>query len=249
MSNWRSGVSLPGNIQFGPPKTPRFVWWLIGALAVAFLFEAILTQAQPFGEKIGQPRVLLWFGLQPERVFKGWLWQPLTWMFVHADLRHLLGNVFFLWMFGGTVAEALGRKRFLLLFLGGGYLAGLLLCVASLVPLLLGVPMLSWLPYGVPAVGASGAIFAVITLFGLLFPDRPINLILIPIVFPARLMVPLALLAEYSSSAGGVSHGAHIAGVIVGLLWWRFVLRRGQSKPPAKRGLRVVGGSDPSIFH
>jgi membrane associated rhomboid family serine protease len=227
VSSFRDGFRLPGNVHIGPPQTPRWLWYLIAALGIAFLGEAVLTQAQPFGEKIGQPRVLLWFGLQPERVFSGWLWQPLTWMFVHADLRHLLGNLFFLWMFGSSVAEVLGRNRFL-------------------VPLLLGFPTLSWLPWGVPAVGASGAIFAVVTVYGLLFPDREINLLFVPISFPSKLIIPLIFLSEFSGTAGGVSHGAHVAGVVVALLWWRFFYRRRQAPP--KRRLRVVR-EDPGLFH
>lgn len=94
------------------------------------------------------PRLLHLFGQSNSLVMSGWYWQMFTSLFIHANLLHLLGNCFFLLIFGIRVEELLGTKLYCIVYFGSGL-------VGSLLTLLMG-------PY-IVSVGASGAIFG---LFG-----------------------------------------------------------------------------------
>lgn len=88
--------------------------------------------------------------------FRPNLFAPITWftsMFLHGGLLHLLGNVYFLWLFGGVVEDAVGKVRYIGLYCAGGLVAALshLLVTAAFTPK----------DFGIPLIGASGAIAAV----------------------------------------------------------------------------------------
>ena len=89
--------------------------------------------------------------------------------FMHAGLTHLLGNMFYLWIFGDNVEDTLGHLRYLLFYLAGGF-------IASLTHIFL------YPTSTVPTVGASGAITAVLGAYLLLFPHRRV-VTLIPLGF------------------------------------------------------------------
>jgi membrane associated rhomboid family serine protease len=154
-----------------------------------------------------QPLVAM-FGLHPGRLWQG-DWLPLvTYMFLHGGLPHLLGNLYFLWIFGDNVEDRLGSGRFLLLYLIAGVGAGLLHCLLSSEP-------------GVPVVGASGAISGVMAAYALLFPQaRLVSLIL---VFQVRwktttylfLWLGLQVMGALLGS-GQVAWWAHIGGFLIG---------------------------------
>ncbi len=148
------------------------------------------------------------------------LWQPATTLLLHGEAWHLAGNMFFLWMFGCPVAEKLGREGFLALYVGAGIGGGLLNLGISL--MFHGVGLDMWLfPWDVATIGASGAVFAVVTYYCFSWPDRPISLLFLPLTFTARWLLPLEFLLEFSGGAGNVSHAAHLCGVALGWLWFR----------------------------
>ncbi len=139
------------------------------------------------------------------------LWQPLTYMFMHANFTHLFFNMFALWMFGNTMENFWGTKRFLIYYLACGLGAGLL---TMLFP-------------GSLTVGASGAVYGLLLAFGMTFPNEYIYLyFLMPI--KAKWFVigyaALELIQGLFYSYDGVAHFAHLGGMLVGLLlilWWR----------------------------
>ncbi|MEO6951974.1 MAG: rhomboid family intramembrane serine protease [Polyangia bacterium] len=100
---------------------------------------------------------VLAFGLVPWRLFAGDWTSLVTYIFLHAGIAHLAGNMYFLWVFGDNVEDRLGRARFFFLFLGAGITAGLTHAVLS--------PDKS-----MPVVGASGAISGVMAAYAILFP-------------------------------------------------------------------------------
>lgn len=152
-------------------------------------------------------------GLRPEWVIeRGWVWQPLTYMFVHGGFFHLLFNMFVLWMFGGEIERMWGSSEFLRYYVLCG----------------LGAAALSFMGfYDRTVVGASGAVFGILIAFGMLFPNRYIFLwFLIPI--KAKYLVGglavIEILAGISGRGGSVAHLAHVGGMVVGfayLKWWR----------------------------
>ncbi len=248
------------SFRIGPQQTPRVIKDLMIWTGGAFVAQWFLGLGMP-GAETELPAVVRYLGLSADRFWSGMLWQPLTTLFLHAELMHLLGNLFFLWMFGSPVADRLGRSSFLKLYLVGGALGGLITAVLAGLVHLLGWD--SWLlPWSIPSIGASGAVFTILATYCFTWSDRVISLLFFPLALSARWMLPLEFLTEFGFASGQVNHAAHLSGALVG---WLFVrrslgpglmgggvgswLRRWRRQ---RSGFRVVpGGSDPSgpVFH
>jgi membrane associated rhomboid family serine protease len=163
------------------------------------------------------------FGLIPDAIVHGLrVWQPLTYIFLHGGLFHLLINMLMLWMFGRELEQVWGKRRFLNYFLLCGVGAGLIEVAIKMVPVLMGKE-----PSLVPTIGASGAIFGILLANAVLFPDRRIWLLPLPVTIPMRPYVAVMAAIEFfgtlSSGGDGVSHLCHLGGMLVGYIY----LRRG----------------------
>jgi len=185
----------------------KLTYVLLAANLVAFGLE------MQFGDAFLTPLMLWPIG----DGFK--IWQLITSAFLHANFTHLATNMFGLWMFGRSVEDALGSRRFLLL-----YVASML--TASATQLIVG----SILPNGGPTLGASGALFGVLVAFAILFPKRTIILLFPPIPLPAGVFVFLYALVELFSGVSGmqpgVAHFAHLGGLVGGIALmqhWRYL--------------------------
>ncbi|MBJ94317.1 MAG: hypothetical protein CMP23_07530 [Rickettsiales bacterium] len=244
-------------LRIGPARTPEVIKDIMLVTTVAFLAQWVLGYTFP-SRGGALPAVLHYGGLHPERFWSGMIWQPVTTLLLHGEVWHLVGNLFFLWMFGCPVAEKLGKQRFLALYVGGGIAGGLLNLLISLLVQMVGVG--TWLfPWQTSTIGASGAVFAVVTYYCLSWPDRPINLLFVPLAFSARWLIPLELLLEFSGGAGNVSHAAHLCGIFMGWFWFRrgpLLSRLGstlagwQRRSRRRSGLRIVDGDDDGpLFH
>ena len=159
----------------------------------------------------------LYFGLVPILVWKKYfLWQLLTYMFLHGGFSHILFNLLALWMFGGELENYWGSKRFLFYFLFCGIGAGICTVVFT--------------PYQfIPVIGASGAIYGILLAFGWLFPNRLIYIyFLFPI--PAKYFVIIfgliELFASMEGTRGGVAHLTHLGGLLFGLLYMLYPMIR-----------------------
>lgn len=139
----------------------------------------------------------------------------LTSMFMHGGLMHLLGNMWFLWIFGDNIEQDLGRVRYLAFYLVCGVLA-------SLTHVFLNTSAPSAF---VPSLGASGAISGVMGAYLILHPHRRVLVLLLRIVteVPGYVAVGLWFVFQLVSGLGmlggqqtGVAYGAHIGGFIVG---------------------------------
>ncbi len=197
-----------------PPATKG----LLIVTAAAFLLQTLLN--------IFNPALPLdaWFGLSIGGLARGLLWQPLTYMLLHGGLWHFFVNMLALFFFGPEVERAIGTRRFLAAYILCGIAAGI------------GWIMISALPQQIagPCIGASGAVFGVMGLFGALFPNRVITLLLffvIPITMTARTLVialmAVALLSLGWDQQGGVANAAHLAGGLAGYLYGRRLARGG----------------------
>lgn len=147
------------------------------------------------------------------------IWQLVTYMFMHADFWHIFCNMFAVMMFGPSIEQQWGSKKFLTYYMVTGIGAGL-------------VQELVWMFTAGSAmavtIGASGAVFGLLFAFGWLFPEAKIFLMFIPIPIPSRWFVSgyalFELLAGIHQTAGdNVAHFAHLGGMLFGwllLLYW-----------------------------
>ncbi len=190
-----------------------------------------------------------YFALSYEGLRSGFVWQLLTFQFLHANLLHLLLNCWGLYVFGTAVEESLGRGRYLRLYFLSGVMGGLVQ---------VGLGWAFRATFGGPVVGASAGIFGLIAAFAALFPDRQLTLLLffiLPINLRAKyLLLFLGLIALLGVVAPGdnVANGAHLGGMITGLIYvkyfvngdgWRFSWAT--FRPAARRPRELVSTAAP----
>jgi membrane associated rhomboid family serine protease len=193
-----SGVAF----QIGPGGISPAVKLLVIVNVAMFLLNAIVDNV-----------MTLRLGLSPEAVFTQLaLWQPVTYMFLHGGLGHLLFNMLALWMFGTDLERTWGTRFFTKYY----FITGVGAAATSLVLSL-------WVDgiYYSTTVGASGAIYGVLLAYALYFPHRTIYMIIFPL--PARIFVIIAGALAFMYSLGGsssnVAHSAHLGGLVVGYLY------------------------------
>jgi len=155
------------------------------------------------------------FGLTPALVKKGFIWQPLTYMFLHGGLFHILFNMFVLWMFGCEIERTWGTKEFVKYYFITGMGAGLFTFILSF-------------NSHIPTIGASGAIFGILVAFALMFPNR---LIYLYFIFPVKakylviFFAVIEFLASFRHTSDGIGHFAHLGGMVIGYLYIKADLR------------------------
>jgi membrane associated rhomboid family serine protease len=209
-----------GGLQMDGWVTPA-IRNLVLACAGVFLVQTLLEM---FASPLVNAQVNHLFGLAPWYMVHGLrIWQPVTYLFMHGGLLHLLFNMLFLWMFGADLERAWGTHRFYVYFFLTGIGAGL---INVLVKTLLD-PHAKGLSVAIPTIGASGAIYGVLLAAAIMFPDRQIWLIPFPVTIPMKIYVAGAIAIEFFSTLGtggdNVSHVTHLGGALVGYLY----LRRG----------------------
>jgi membrane associated rhomboid family serine protease len=142
-----------------------------------------------------------------------------TSMFLHGGWLHLLGNMLFLWVFGGAVEEALGHFPYLIFYLTCGVGSALVHTIFNL-------------GSKVPTIGASGAISGVMGAFIVLFPRARVTTIIPALLLFFRVRIPAFLMLGYwflmqffsgvgslgMSDQGGVAWWAHVGGFVLGAL-------------------------------
>jgi len=173
------------------------------------------------------PILKAYMALNPIAVLSGYLWQPVTYMFAHADLTHLFVNMLGLFFFGTQVERSMGSKEFLLFYFLTGTLAGL----ASF-----GIYVATGAWY-TTLLGASGALFAVLLAFAIVNPEAQIYLYgLIPIRAPIMVIgyAGIEVASQLFSFRNSVAHLTHLAGFL--WAWLYFLARFGIN--PTKRLFR-----------
>lgn len=196
-------------LGFGPPVTPPVVKNLLIANAVVYVLQALY------------PGITFYGAVRPAAVWEGgYLYQPFTYMWLHAGLGHVAMNMFALWMFGSQLALVWGAKRFLRFYLICGVGAGLLIATVPYLAFAFGIG--SHETRMIPTLGASGAIYGVLLAYSLTWPDRTIMLIFPPVAFRAIWLIPgLFFLTLVIAPSQNISHVGHLGGVVVGWLYLR----------------------------
>jgi membrane associated rhomboid family serine protease len=192
---------------------------------VCFLYELSLP-------RYVEPAFLAAFALVPDRLNL----HPtslITSMFLHGGWLHLIGNMWFLWIFGSQVEDRMGPVRYSIFYLLCGIASGALQVV-----------VMSGSP--VPTIGASGAIAGVMGAFLLLFPRARIFTLIFLFIFFTTIEIPAAILLVYwfvlqilggltsfgriTENAGGTAWFAHIGGFVAGMLLLRIFAGTGRAR-------------------
>jgi membrane associated rhomboid family serine protease len=139
-----------------------------------------------------------------------------TSMFMHGGWMHIVGNMWFLWIFGNNVEDAMGPWRFVVFYLLCGLAAAAIQVAAD--------PTST-----IPMVGASGAIGGVMGAYILLYPRVHVHMLLILVIYVTTIAVPAYLMlgywfliqllsgvANHGAGGGGVAFWAHVGGFIAG---------------------------------
>lgn len=185
------------------------------------------------------------FGLVPSRVVEDrWVWQVVTYLFLHGGFLHLLFNLFALWMFGMPVESQWGRSEFLKFY----FLCGLGAALTSI----------ALDPHSTaPVIGASGSVYGLLVAFAMLYPDAVVYLYFLIPIKAAHMAILFGLVEFFTGMSGstpGVARFAHLGGMVTGYLYirWGMVVKLRLKSlfraslpeipaPPAGRKPRRVG--------
>ena len=152
-------------------------------------------------------------GLVPKWTWsRFFVWQPVTYMFVHGGFWHIFWNMFILWMFGRELESIWGKKEFYKYYFVTGIGSGIITLLFSL-------------NSTIPVVGASGAIYGLLIAFGLMFPSRRIYLwFLIPIQAKYLVLIlgAITFFSTFSGQTSNVSHLTHLGGLIIGFIYLKY---------------------------
>lgn len=191
----------------GLTLTPAVTAITIAAIVV-FLVQRVMAATPPWDRFL-----VMTFGLSRGMLARGFFWQPLSYMFLHGGFFHLLVNLLVIVMFGSGLEQAVGTRRFWIIFLLSGIIGGL-----------------GWLSLesGRTAIclGASGGVFGLIGAYAGIFPRRNITLLLF-FLFPLTIQAwVLALMLGLSTlldlvlgSSRQIAYAAHLAGGLAGYLY------------------------------
>lgn len=167
-----------------------------------------------------------WFGVAPSTVLlHGYIWQLVTYLFLHGSFTHILFNLLYLAMFGAALEHTWGARRFYTYFIICGIGAGV-------TDVLVRTILVAWGVKGhdlfvVPTIGASGAIYGVLLAVAVTMPHRQVWMFPLPVTVSMRIFVAamgaLEFFSTIGSSGDGVSHICHLGGMLVGYIY----LRRG----------------------
>ncbi len=203
-------VLLPLRTSIYPKRTPYANYLLMAANVVVFLLSMHLAIDPRSGQRVLALRD--WaapFMLTPDHPY---IWQFVTYAFLHGGLMHILGNMYFLYLFGNNVNDKLGNVGYVCFYLAGAVFSGL------------GNSLLS----SAPTVGASGAIAAVTGAYLVLFPKTLIDTLYWIVYFIGRVEIRALYLIGFklivydnilaADPNQGIAYNAHLAGYAFGIV-------------------------------
>jgi membrane associated rhomboid family serine protease len=222
--------------DINPTRTrPVLIYVIVATNVLVWLYQWSVHMS--LGPE-GMQALVMRYGTVPRLLLEApdiFWYQPFTSMFMHGGWFHLISNMWFLWIFGDNIEDALGKARFVLFYI----LCGL----AAVVGQVAVAPASQ-----IPMVGASGAISGVLAGYVMLFPHARV-VTLVPLFFifyfaelPAYIFIFLwfglqllqgtLALGQTAADMGGVAWWAHIGGFVAGLVLIRLFRPR---RPPRPR--------------
>jgi len=220
------------NIRIGGPITPgvKLIMIINGVVFIIQKFADMLIPdfiIQKFADRIipGGRLMDYIFGISHWGLFSDlMIWQPLTYMFLHGGWMHIIFNLFFLWMFAGELEIAWGRKKFIRYYIFSGIGAGLFIACMNYI---------AFTYYNIdprlPTIGASGAIYALLLAYVMLWPNREVLLYFLLPIKIKYILLALGIMAFFGTidsargTGGNISHIGHLGGIITGFFLVKYM--------------------------
>ena len=219
MSYYRSGPARGGwggGESLGLPTVTPVNKALMIACGVVWGVQLVV---EPIFTRVDLVRYL---GLIPVDVARGWLWQLVTYAFLHStdNYSHILFNLLMMWMIGGDLERHWGGQKYLTYWLVCAVGAGVCVTLAG-----------AFRGIDQATIGASGAIYGLLLAYGTIFAERRF---LFMLIFPIKartlawILFAIAFVSNLTARGDRVSHIAHLGGMIVGWLYLKRAWRLGE---------------------
>jgi membrane associated rhomboid family serine protease len=229
------------------PEAPRA--WSATIILLAFNVAVFFLEYANGAQSRTHDLFLEYGALSLNGLKRGFVWQFVTFQFLHGGLPHLVLNSLGLYFFGRPLEGELGKRQFLKLYLFSGALGGVLQALLGLI-----APQ-----FAGPMVGASAGICGLVAAFAILAPESEIY---ISFILPVRakyllpVMIALPVVMLLTSSQTNVAHAAHLGGTLGGIAYLKFFF--GSSTPrfnwprfrrtPARRELVTTHSAKRSLW-
>ena len=233
-------------MSMGFPPFTRAVKWLVIVNAAIYLLLLILGAVAP-----GVAGFITGYGaLTPADVTHGFIWQLVTYSFLHVGLFHVLFNMLTLWMFGSQLERDWGYDQFLEFYFYCAIAAALVTVAISYLGTVAAFDFLGIGPMTV-TVGASGAIFGVMIAFAMLHGDQEFMMFPLPFMIKAKYLVGILVFIALAGAFQGMGPGrrgqsvayfAHLGGALFGWIYVRFLPRRGLMLGASERYFGIRNG-------
>jgi membrane associated rhomboid family serine protease len=242
-------------IDFGQimPVTPFVRILMIINIAVWFIGVVILEQYF-----LPKPYLTVYLGLSPYDFIRHFfLWQPLTYLFIHATSpMHIIFNMLLLWWMGSSLEKIWGTKFFALFYFVSGVGAGILYSLAAFVYAILSGHTVILIT---PVIGASAALFGCLMAYGMLFGEQTVYFMFFFAMKAKYFVAVLAaievvLVLNNGPVQGKVANLAHVGGLVTGYIFlkvWPKIQGRsrgGKGKGSGKnRNLRLIVSNEDEV--
>jgi len=230
----------------------RLIFITVTAFVLQLLVDPFMAILAPLGPPAAVPPggiINDYLGFRPGHFLTGWLWMPLTYMFLHDGVLHLFMNMLWLFFFGPEVERTLGSRQFVRFYLICGAGGVLFTCLPFILD-----------GQNIPVIGASGAAMGVLVAFVMIDPQRQFFLFPFPVPINALMLflivVVLNVFTALTSSATSVV--THFGGMGVAFLYMKFMPQiniwlqkrrlRKPPKPPTGNTEDPVGRAVDNIF-
>jgi membrane associated rhomboid family serine protease len=218
-------------MTLGFPPFTRAIKWLVIINTAIYLLRLLMIAfaAGTWGT------IEALAALTPLAVVHGWIWQLVTYSFIHVGLFHIAFNMLTLWMFGAQLETDWGFNQFLEFYFYCVVCAALVTVAIAYLGTAPGVTFLGITPL-TPTVGASGGIFGVMVGFAVLYGNQEFMLFPLPFMIRAKYLVGILILIALAGAFQGLGPGhrgesvayfAHLGGALFGYLYVKFLPRRG----------------------
>jgi membrane associated rhomboid family serine protease len=200
--------------------TPRVSWTVVLLIVNAAVFLVQLaSQHFPHGQEIQDD----YFALSLDGLRHGYLWQLLTYQFMHGGWTHIIFNSLAIFFFGRSVETVLGRNRFLGLYFVSGIAGGVVqMLFAYFIP--------EYFDPNAPVIGASAGAYGLVAAFAAINWTERFTLILyfIPITMRGRTLLWVSMgmaVVGILTLGGNIANAAHLGGILTGFFYARQILR------------------------